>query len=215
MFTVQKIDLPRYWYAYTGNVEERIGSVDDSWDEEHNFLSQLQAECAASNWLYIQAVEHRNRLENTNRALSTRALRVRALWDRKVRDSLKRFDKNLQDARHRVYNLEPVKVRLLPYDIPVEGTRLAVGTEVYEIDSYAMTIRSSKVVSERIAYYTHKPEGTPAYYTLENGRGVRSDLKSGFSNVEHYTDRGAAVQRIRELWTQRIQELEDQLKSLE
>ena len=215
MFTVQKIDLPRYWYAYTGNVEERIGSVDDSWNEDHNFKTQAAAECAASNWVYIQAVEHRNRLERTNRRLSTRALRVRAIWDRRVRESLKQFDRNLEEARKRADSHEPVKVRLLPYDIPVEGTRLAIGTEVYEIDSYAMTFTSSKVVSERIAYYPHKPEGTPAYYALENGRSVKSDLKSGFSNVEHYTDRAAAVQRIRTLWTQRIQELENQLKSLE
>ncbi len=68
------------------------------------------------------------------------------------------------------------------------------------------------VESEHIDYYDFHPEGVAARYQLSNGRYVKSDLKSGFSNIEHYLDSAAANKRMRAAVEARIEELQEQLR---
>jgi hypothetical protein len=68
------------------------------------------------------------------------------------------------------------------------------------------------VESENIAYYSFHPEGVAATYELSNGRSVKSDLQSGFSNIEHYLDGEIANRRMRDAVTARIEELQELLR---
>ena len=125
----------------------------------------------------------------------------------------KHFDK-VEQARIAAESTPVIKVRSLPDMIPVKGTRIPIGTTVYEVDTYGLTLQESKVVSEAIHYYGFSADGGKAVYTLENGRWLYSTLNSGFSNIRHFLDREQAVECLRPVLDAKLAELQEQSKTL-
>jgi hypothetical protein len=209
MFTVSKYDIPRHWWAYTGNVEERIGNCPEA---SSYFSCQQDAIQHAAN---LQALKlNRDYISLKNRAtpIALAILHIRSLWNSRLRKNLASYFASLKAAEIAVVNIPPVAIEYLPDDIPVLGTRLPIGTCVYEFDSYSLNLHVSTIKSERIAYYTFHPEGVAATYELSNGRSIKSDLQSGFSNIEHYLDGKQARRRMQEAIAARIEELQKLLR---
>jgi hypothetical protein len=139
-------------------------------------------------------------------------LRIRSLWNSKLRANLATYFAALKAAEIAVANIPPVEIEYLPDDIPVLGDRLPIGTRVYEFDSYSLRLTVSTVESENIAYYSFHPEGVAATYELSNGRSVKSDLQSGFSNIKHYLEGEQANLDLHDAVTARIEELQELLR---
>ena len=210
MFTVPKSELPTYWWAYAGHIEERIGEIVEG--DNSYFLRKADAIAHAQNLQTIRL--HRDYLELKHRTtpLALRILRIRSLWNSRVRANVQRYLTKLQDAEYTLTSTPDVEIQYLPDMIPVQGIRIPLGTRVYEFDSYSLKLHVATVESERIAYYDFHPEGVAATYRLSNGRYVKSDLSSGFSNIEHYLDSDVANTRMRAAVEARIEELQEQLR---
>jgi len=210
MFTVPKSELPTYWWAYAGNIEERVGEIVEG--DSSYFLRKADAIAHAQNLQTIRL--HRDYLELKHRTtpFALRILRIRSLWNSRLRENVQRYLTKLQDAEIALTSTPEVKVQYLPDMIPVQGERLALGTRVYEFDSYSLRLIASTVEKEVISYYDFHKEGVPATYRLSNGRYVKSDLSSGFSNIEYYLDAEEANTRMRAAVEARIEELQEQLR---
>lgn len=210
MFTVPKSNLPRYWWAYAGNIEERVGEVVEG--DNGYFLRKDDAIAHAQNLQTIRL--HRDYLDLKHRTtpFALRILRIRSLWNSRLRENVQRYLTKLQDAEIALTSTPEVEIQYLPDMIPVQGIRIPIGTRVYEFDSYSLQLHVATVESEHIAYYNFHPEGVAATYRLSNGRYVKSDLKSGFYNIEHYLDSVAANKRMRTAVEARIEELQEQLR---
>ena len=156
MFTVPKTEIATHWWAYSGVVEERTGECPDA---ENYFVDFAYAASAAFEMKREQLQRELARIELRASAYVLSVYRIRSLWNSKVRESLKRYEQELAKAKHAASNIPQVKVNSLPDEIPVLGQRLALGTTVYEVDSYALTLRIAEIVEERIDYYTFHPEG--------------------------------------------------------
>lgn len=210
MFTVPKSNLPTYWWAYAGHIEERVGEIVEG--DNSYFLRKEDAIAHAQNLQTIRL--HRDYLELKHRItpFALRILRIRSLWNSRLRANVQRYLTKLQDAEIALTSTPEVKVQCLPDSIPVQGDRIALGTRVYEFDSYSLQLHAATVESEHISYYDFHKEGVPATYRLSNGRYVKSDLKSGFSNIEHYLDAEKANTRMRAAVAARIEELQEQLR---
>lgn len=209
MFTVSKTDIPTHWWAYTGNIEERAG---DRPEGDSYFNRQQDAIEHATNLQTIK--RHRDYVSLKNRAtpIVLAILRIRSLWNSKIRANLASYYASLKATEIELDNNPEITIKYLPDDIPVLGDRLPIGTRVYEFDSYSLNLHVATVESEIIAYYNFHPEGVAATYRLSNGRSVKSDLQSGFSNIEHYLDSEQANRRMREAVTARIEELQELLR---
>lgn len=210
MFTVPKSELPTYWWAYAGNIEERVGEIVEG--DNSYFLRKEDAIAHAQNLQTIRL--HRDYLELKHRTtpFALRILRIRSLWNSRLRENVQRYLTKLQDAEIALTSTPEVAIKYLPENIPVQGERIALGTRVYEFDSYSLQLVASTVEKEVIAYYDFHPEGVPATYRLSNGRYVKSDLSSGFYNIEHYLDAEKANTRMRAAVEARIEELQEQLR---
>lgn len=210
MFTVPKSELPTYWWAYAGHIEERVGEIVEG--DNSYFLRKADAIAHAENLKTIRL--HRDYIDLKNRItpLALRILRIRSLWNSRLRANVQSYITKLQEAERALSTIPPVEIAYLPDSIPVTGDRIAIGTRVYEFDSYSLQLHVSTVESERISYYDFHPEGVAASYRLSNGRYVKSTLESGFSNIEHYLDAEEANYRMREAVNSRIEELQEQLR---
>lgn len=209
MFTVSKYDIPRYWWAYAGNVEERAGECPEG---PNYFDRQQDAIEHAANLQTLRLNSDYIDLKNRASPIVLAILRIRSLWNSRLRANLATYFAALKAAEIAVANIPPVEVEYLPDDIPVLGDRLPIGTRVYEFDSYSLRLTVSTVESESIAYYSFHPEGVAATYRLSNGRSVKSDLQSGFSNIEHYLDGDTAKEIMQDSVTARIEELQELLR---
>ena len=210
MFTIPKSNLPTYWWAYAGHIEERVGEIVEG--DSSYFLRKADAIAHAQNLQTIRL--HRDYLELKHRTtpFALRILRIRSLWNSRLRANVQAYLTKLQDAEIALTSTPEVEIQYLPENIPVQGIRIPLGTRVYEFDSYSLQLHVATVESEHIAYYDFHPEGVAATYRLSNGRYVKSDLSSGFSNIEHYLDSATANKRMRAAVEARIEELQEQLR---
>jgi hypothetical protein len=210
MFTVSKFDLPRYWWAYAGHIEERVGEIVEG--DNSYFLRKQDAIHHAENLKTIRL--HREFLELKNRVtpMALKILRIRSLWNSTLRANVQSYLDKLHAAEQALATIPAVEIAYLPDSIPVTGDRIALGTRVYEFDSYSLQLHVSTVESESIRYYEFHPEGVAASYRLSNGRSVNSTLESGFSNIEYYLDSEEANTRMRDAVNSRIEELQEQLR---
>ncbi len=211
MFMVDKNTLPRYWYAGVTYIEERIG---EPLGNEGEFDAQAHAMKYAAAQTNHRRLKEYNTLADRYSRLQICIFTLRALWNDKVRAGLARHRDKVAAAQQQLQAAPNIEVRTLPDQIPVRGDRLAIGSTVYMVDSYNLTLRESKVQSETVYYYSFHPEGVAAYYALDHG-SVKSTLESGFSNIEFYLDRDMAVARVHGLWAARIAEIETQMKALQ
>jgi hypothetical protein len=209
MFTVSKYDIPRYWWAYAGNVEERAGDCPEG---PNYFDRQQDAIEHAANLQTLRLNSDYIDLKNRATPLMLALLRIRSLWNSKLRANLATYFAALKAAEIALDRYPVLSFEYMPDDIPVLGDRLPIGTRVYEFDSYSLRLTVSTVKSEIIAYYSFHPEGVAATYELSNGRSVKSDLQSGFSNIEYYLDGEQANRRMRDAVTARIEELQELLR---
>jgi hypothetical protein len=209
MFTVSKYDIPRYWWAYAGNVEERAGECPEG---PNYFDRQQDAIEHAANLQTLRLNSDYINLKNRATPLMLALLRIRSLWNSKLRANLATYFAALKAAEIAVANIPPVEIEYMPDDIPVLGDRLPIGTRVYEFDSYSLQLTVSTVESENIAYYSFHPEGVAATYELSNGRSVKSDLQSGYSNVTYYLNGSIAKGVMQDAVTARIEELQELLR---
>lgn len=210
MFTVSKFDIPGYWWAYAGHVEERVGEFLEG--SGNYFLRKQDAIAHAENLETLRLVREYFELKNRITPLALRILRIRSLWNSRLRESVQSYIAKLQEAERALSTVPTVEIHYLPDSIPVQGERIPLGTRVYEFDSYSLQLHVATVESEHIAYYDFHSEGVAASYRLSNGRSVKSDLSSGFSNIEHYLDAEEANTRMREAVNSRIEELQEQLR---
>ena len=209
MFTVSKYDIPRYWWAYAGNVEERAGDCPEG---PNYFDRQQDAIEHAANLQTLRLNSDYINLKNRATPLMLALLRVRSLWNSKLRANLATYFAALKAAEIAVANIPPVDIEYMPDDIPVLGDRLPIGTRVYEFDSYSLQLTVSTVESENIAYYSFHPEGVAATYELSNGRSVKSDLSSSFYNIKYYLEGEQANLDLQDAVTARIEELQELLR---
>ncbi len=209
MFTVSKYDIPRYWWAYAGNVEERAGDCPEG---DSYFDRQQDAIEHAANLQTLRLNSDYIDLKNRATPIVLTILRIRSLWNSKLRANLASYFASLKAAEIAVANIPPVEVEYLPDDIPVLGDRLPIGTRVYEFDSYSLQLNASTVKSEIIAYYSFHPEGVAATYELSNGRSVKSDLSSSFYNIKYYLEGEQANRDMQDAVTARIEELQELLR---
>lgn len=210
MFTVPKSELPRYWWASAGNVRECLGEIVER--DSSYFLRKEDAIAHAQNLKTILIQQYYTELKQRTPALALWILRIRSLWNSRLRANVQIYLTELQDVKIAMTATPKVAIQYLPENIPVQGERVALGTRVYEFNSYSLQLIASTVEKEFISYYDFHPEGVPATYRLSNGRYVKSDLSSGFSNIEHYLDAEEANTRMRAAVTERIEELQEQLR---
>ena len=211
MFYVDKTTVPRYWWACPGIVEERVG---ESLGNEGEFLSEesavTYADCSMSDRLNRELLNIKNRYSRMYLAIC----RIRALWNSQIRAGLERHYRKRSDAVINAMFPPVTKIKYAPDQIPMQGTRLALGTLVYMVDNYANTLRVGKIDSERIRYYDFHPEGVAAHYNLDNKMSIDSTLKSTYSNQEIYLDKEQAIARMRELLQQQAEKINKQLETL-
>ena len=210
MFTVPKSELPTYWWVYAGHIEERVGEIVEG--DNSYFLRKADAIAHAENLKTIRL--HRDYLELKHRTtpFALRILRIRSLWNSRLRANVQSYIAKLHEAEVMLTATPEVEIAYLPDSIPVQGIRIPIGTRVYEFDSYSLQLHVATVESEHIHYYDFHPEGVAASYRPSNGRYVKSDLKSGFSNIEYYLGSAAANKRMRAAVEARIEELQEQLR---
>ena len=209
MFTVSKYDIPRYWWAYAGNIEERVGVC----PEGDSYFDRKQD--AIEHAMNLKTIRlHRDYIALKNRAtpIVLAILHIRSLWNSKLRANLATYFAALKAAEIAIANIPPVEIEYLPDDIPVLGDRLPIGMRVYEFDSYSLQLTVSTIESESIAYYNFHPEGVAATYRLSNGRYVKSDLSSSFYNIKYYLEGEQANLDMRDAVTARIEELQELLR---
>lgn len=208
MFTVPKSELPTYWWACNGHVEERVGEMPD----EGYYDNYSDAYVVALKGKRDSLERDLKYLQQANAEFAMKIYRIRAWWNPRIRKAIKRIDAKLKEAETAYHSSISVVVKRVPDSIPVLGDRIAIGTRVYEFDSFSLKLHVATVESEHIRYYDFHPEGVPAIYRLSNGRSVKSDLSSGFSNIEHYLDSDAANTRMCAAVEARIEELQEQLR---
>ena len=209
MFTVPKTEVATHWWACTGYVEERTGECPDT---DSYFTDFRQAYAAAVAAKSEQLNKEYDKLVNRVSNIALFVYRIRALWNNKISESLKRYKQQLAEAQLAANSFPEVKVVRLPKEIPVLGKRLTIGATVYEIDSYNLTMRVADITKEEIRYYSFKSNGSEAYYRLSNDRMITSTLRSNFSNVHIFLDSVEANNFLNNLIQQRIEELKKQLQ---
>lgn len=210
MFTVSKFDLPRYWWAYAGNIEERVGEIVEG--DSSYFLRKQDAIHHAENLKTIRLRRDYLGLKNRVTAVVLMILRIRSLWNSTLRANVQSYLEKLHAAEQALTSTPEVEIAYLPDSIPVQGDRIALGTRVYEFDSHSLQLHVSTVESEHISYYEFHPEGVAASYRLSNGRHVKSTLESDFYNVKYYLDSYEADTQMRDAVNSRIEELQEQLR---
>ena len=211
MFTVAKQDIPTHWWVCGGLIEERFGDRPDNEDYVSTRAeAEQRAQVLQKQWLLKTLEYEKGRV----RGLALLIYRIRSLWNPVLRQSLRKHFDKVEQARIAAESTPEIIVRSLPDMIPVKGTRIPIGTTVYEVDTYALTLRESKVVSETIHYYGFSADGGKAVYTLENGRWLYSTLNSGFSNIRHFLDHEQAVECLRPVLDAKLAELQEQSKTL-
>lgn len=210
MFTVDKTTLPRFWYAGGNKVQEQVGTPLN----DYEFADKTEAYIYA----YNQKSEHLRReyqlLANRFSRTVVAIYKLRSLWNPRIAEGLKSWKDKVAQAKQ-AYVIGPkIEVVYLPNQIPVEGDRLAIGTQIYQIDSWNPKIQAYTIDREEISYYPYTEKGVVYYYFNGGNAYVKGDLVSGYSNVEFFLDREKAVARIRSLIDARIQEMNEMLKTL-
>ena len=211
MFTVAKHDIPTHWWVCGGIIEERTGYRPDTDDYVSDRAEAEQRAQAHQKQRLLEMLDHE---KGRVSGLALLIYRIRSMWNPVLRQSLRKHFDKVEQARIAAESTPEIKVRSLPDMIPVKGTRLPIGTTVYEVDTYALTLQESKVVSEAIYYYSFHADGGQAVYTLENGRVVYSTFSSGFSNIRHFLDREQAVECLRPVLEAKLAKLQEQIKTL-
>jgi len=211
MFTVAKQDISTHWLVWVGIVEERIGYRPDTDD---CVTDRAEAEHRAKALKKQHLLEMLDYQKGRVSGLELLIYRIRSLWNPVLRQSLRKHFDKVEQARIAAESTPEITVRSLPDMIPVKGAWLPIGTTVYEVDTYALTLQESKVVSEAIHYYSFTADGGQAVYTLENGRWLYSTFNSGFSNIRHFLDREQAVECLRAVLEAKLAELQEQIKTL-
>lgn len=211
MFYVDKTTVSRYWFAYAGHIEERVGMACGN---EGEYDSEQTAYAYAERNLHDRLNYNLRHIRNRYSSIALAVYRIKALWNSKIREGLSRYEQELIEAASNVVVPPEIQVKRAPDQIPVLGTRLPIGTTVYIVDSHDARLHVGKVVAEYISYYDFRPEGVAAYYALDNKMSVESTLKSNYSNHEIYLDRDKATSRLRELMTIKAKQINEQLKSL-
>lgn len=215
MFEVAKSTLPRYWYAYAGSVTERFGEPCEAreffaFDEAFHFAYASKCNLLAEDLYH---------LKNRHSRLALRIFAIRALWNSAIREGLARHRQRIADAQEAFDSAvaDPKSVVLidsLPDMIPVLGNRLAIGTPVYSVDTWAVSIKAATITTESINYYESYPDGVAATYTLSDGRYTQSDMKTSYSNVEQFLDKDQAITRLRALMADKVHKIDEQIKNL-
>lgn len=213
MFYVNKHDLPRYYYVYAGNVRERIGEAGP--ESERDFKEFIPAFMKAQQMLAERYASDYKALTRRLSKMERFIYGIRTIWNSKIRDSLAQYEEKVEAAKKLADCLPAVEVEWLPLVIPCVGDRIPLGTVVYLIDNYSLKFDSAKVVEEDIRYSWASPDGSTAYYTLDNDKTIRSDLDSNFSNQEVYLDKQKAKERFAQLIEERKQTLDERLKALQ
>lgn len=212
MFYVDKNTLPRYWWAYAGHVEERIGTLCSN---EGEFATEREAVAYADRLMQERTTREFTRISRRYSGVYLAVCHIRALWNEKIRDGLARYKAEREHARVEAIIPPLTVVSYAPDTIPVQGERLAIGTTVYFIDNHNPELRVGKITAEYISYYDHRPEGTAAVYQTDINMSVHSTLTTSYSNQEIYLDMNAARTRMRELLRERAVQINEQLRRLE
>jgi hypothetical protein len=212
VFVVNKASLPKYWVAYSNRVEERIGEC------LHNTGTEFKTYKEAYNHAKLSKTAILERdysyLKNAITKFELTIYGIRALWNKNIKALLENYYKDLAEAKAAFYNPPEPHVVLLPQMIHVEGTRLHIGTKVYTVNTYNFSLSEGEVTEEIISYYSSHPDGVLATYKLDNGKYVKSDLNSGFSNIVFYLQKQEAIAHLDRLLEIRIRELQDQRSAL-
>jgi hypothetical protein len=211
MFYVDKNTVPRYWSAYAGKVEERVG---ECLGNQGEFLTERAAVTYADHRMQDRLADELSQIKRRYSSVYLAVCRIRALWNSQIRDGLNRYYAERHDATINALVPPITKIKSVPDQIPVLGERLAIGTTVYMVDNHDAELRVGKVTAEHIRYYDFRPAGVEAYYELDNRMSIQSTLKSSYSNQEIYLDKDEAISRIRELIQDKVRDLQQQLETL-
>lgn len=220
MFHVDKNSLPRYWYAYTGTVCEKLGECDGIVsDTSSEFLDYEEAFRFAYHLKLRRLANDLRNLKARHSGLALQIYAIRALWNSRIREGLAKHKQRIAEAQAALAKAvrdanSAVEIEALPNQIPVLGQRLTVGQPIYVIDLEKLTLASTTVATERIAYYSMCSEGTEAHYTLSDNRYVDSTLKSNYTGLRFYLDKDEAVEVLRGLVYANLTRLQERLKAL-
>ncbi len=211
MFYVDKNSVPRYWIAYAGKVEERVGKC---LGNEGEFATEREAVAHADHRMQERLNSELDRIKRRYSSTYLAICRIRARWNSRIRAGLDRYYAERAEVAADALVPPITKIERVPEQIPVLGDRLEIGTTVYLIDTYDVKLRVGKITAERISYYDFRPEGVEAYYELDNKMSINSTLKTTYSNQEVYLDKSEAVNRMRTLLQKKVDALNNQLETL-
>jgi hypothetical protein len=113
MFYVDKNTLPRYWWAYAGHVEERIGT---SCSNEGEFATEREAVAYADRLMQERTTREYVRISRRFSGVYLAVCHVRALWNEKIRDGLARYKASFHRSLWLATRLPqyPCKANVLP-----------------------------------------------------------------------------------------------------
>lgn len=210
MFAIETKTLPCYWYAHAGHIEERIGESSASdwyfstYEEAFAHAEYKAQEIAQRKYQeYVQAYS----------PLVLNIYKIRALWNPRIRESLKGFIKRKEEAMIAAESVARVFVAYLPETLEFEGQRLAIGDTVYYVDGYNLAIFKTQVEAESVSYY---PSSNARWITYNLGGHYRVDstLEPGSHNSFAFLDKAEAVAKLQQLLQERVARVQEQIEQL-
>lgn len=208
-------DLPSYWYVTAGHVTQRLGT-----GSQNPYDVDSLDDAIALAYDRNLAVLQRN-VEICNN-LSPMALRIfgfYALFNKRIRQGLARYNERLATAKKDLQEYCPKKVVVdyLPQTIETDCPRLQIGQTVWLVDTYKIDINRFEIDLEQIEYYNHSNQLTFSYAAARNAEyGVNSfmfkgDLTNSYSNYRIFLDKESAVRCLLTLMAQKQADTQTQI----
>jgi hypothetical protein len=186
MFYVDKQTLPIYWSAGPGVVYEQTGTPTTSYEFTHK---EYALEYARKKALANLEVAYKRADRCSKHTLFV--YHIRAKFSSRIKYALAKYYKTRQKAFEALHKPIEIKEHTLPDQIEVKGTRLAIGANIYRVDTYSGRLEVLKVASEEIKAY---PGITPIayYHDTTNKYAIQSTLESGLSNIKYLLNKAEA-----------------------
>lgn len=198
MFTIKKSDLELFYRSDYGDFiyEYAVSKQQGANDKEYMFtLDQAVTEA------YNSAVYNaKRRVEQFERRISKYnrcVLNFRALFNKNIKETLRIFDENLKAAKdeyEKILSANPESlftVVYLPDSVSFLGYQLAVGQEVFVVDSYSYSISKQKICG--IDLYTR--DGFSLLYRTET-ISFNPTLRSSDSNKHIFFNKQDAIKYL-------------------
>ena len=217
-FKVNKNTLQSYFHAYAGGVTENLGERVQQYESGPDYFDTLkEAEIFAIKWKKRALKNVLYTFAKYNK-IELAIFRFRSLWNKKLRNSLNRYENRLASAKANItnFNINPVlDVKAIPDWINIEGARLTIGTSIYSVDTYNLRLQENKVLSEVISFYGNEGKAT---YRLENNHYITAEQAAGFpvekNSVFYFRNPIAAKAKMKEVLQAKVAKVNQMIEDL-